>query len=141
MQSKPNQVVRYITNQTIKSSTRRESYLKSHNRGRLKTEISLEVLGDFTDKSLEWELADQQLSRLLVATDLSESDGAGAITMGLLDSSGCWCGFPGSFRGQLLPGSLSSSGLSGSLLCSGHFEREKMYRVISHVKEQRKPEL
>ena len=40
----------------------------------LETEIGLEVLGDLTDQTLEGELPDQELSGLLVATDLTESD-------------------------------------------------------------------
>ena len=43
--------------------------------GALEAEVTLEVLCDFTDKTLEWELADEELGRLLVATDLTESDG------------------------------------------------------------------
>ena len=35
----------------------------------------LEVLGDLTNKTLEGQLADEELGRLLVATDLTESDG------------------------------------------------------------------
>lgn len=50
----------------------------------------LEVLSDFTDKSLEGELADEKLCRLLVATDFTESDGSGAETMGLLHAT-CRC--------------------------------------------------
>ena len=56
--------------------------------GGLESEIGLEVLGNFPDETLEGELADQELSRFLVTTDLTESDGTGAITMGLLDTSG-----------------------------------------------------
>jgi len=41
----------------------------------LEAEIGLEVLGDLADQTLEGELADQKLSGLLVATDLTESDG------------------------------------------------------------------
>ena len=41
----------------------------------LEAEVALEVLGDLTDQTLEGELADEELSRLLVATDLTESDG------------------------------------------------------------------
>jgi histone H3 len=41
----------------------------------LEAEIGLEVLGDLTDQTLEGELADQELGGLLVATDLTESDG------------------------------------------------------------------
>lgn len=49
--------------------------LKSTNGGGLETEVRLEVLSDFTDETLEGELADQELGGLLVATDLTESDG------------------------------------------------------------------
>lgn len=42
---------------------------------RLEAKIGLEILCDFTDQTLERELADQELGGLLVATDLTESDG------------------------------------------------------------------
>ena len=40
----------------------------------LEAEVRLEVLGDFTDETLEGQLADEELSRLLVATNLTEGD-------------------------------------------------------------------
>jgi hypothetical protein len=43
--------------------------------GALEAEVGLEVLGDLTNQTLEGELADEELGRLLVATDLTESDG------------------------------------------------------------------
>ena len=49
--------------------------LESTDGRRLEAEIALEVLGNLTDETLEGQLADQELSRLLVATDLTESDG------------------------------------------------------------------
>jgi hypothetical protein len=49
----------------------------------------LEVLGNFTDETLEGQLADEQLRRLLVATNLTESDGTRAETMGLLYTTSC----------------------------------------------------
>jgi hypothetical protein len=49
--------------------------LKSTDGRRLEAKVGLEVLCDFTDQTLEGELADEELSRLLVATDLTESDG------------------------------------------------------------------
>ena len=42
----------------------------------LEAKVGLEVLGDLTDETLEWELADEELSRLLIATNLTESDGS-----------------------------------------------------------------
>ena len=49
-------------------------FLKSTNRRRLKAKIRLEVLSNFTDKSLKRKFPDQELRRLLVATNLTESD-------------------------------------------------------------------
>ena len=48
----------------------------------------LKVLCDFTDEPLEGELADEELRRLLVATDLTEGDCTGAETMRLLHTTG-----------------------------------------------------
>ena len=36
--------------------------LKSHNSGTLEAQVSLEILCNLTNQSLEWQLADQQLS-------------------------------------------------------------------------------
>ena len=47
----------------------------------------LEILGDFTNKTLERELANQELSRLLVTTNFTESDSSGAEAMGLLHTT------------------------------------------------------
>ena len=94
--------------------------LKSTDSRGLEAKVGLEVLGDLTDKTLEGELADQELSRLLIATDLTKSDGTRAVTVRLLDTSGCGGGLASSLGGELLTRSLSSCGLAGSLLCAGH---------------------
>ncbi len=47
----------------------------------------LEVLRDFADEALEGELADEELGRLLVATNFTEGDGSGPEAMGLLHTS------------------------------------------------------
>ena len=41
-----------------------------------------------THETLEGELADQKLSGLLVATNLTESDGTGLVAVRLLDTTG-----------------------------------------------------
>ena len=74
-------------------------------------------------QTLERELADEKLSRLLVATNLTKSDGTGLITMGLLDTSGGGRALAGGLGSKLLTGSLATSGLTGGLLGSGHFEK------------------
>ena len=83
--------------------------LKSHNSGRLESQVSLEILSDFTDQTLEGKLANEQFSRLLIAPDLPKSNSSRAITMGLLHSSSSRGRLPGSLGGKLFPGSLSSS--------------------------------
>jgi len=94
--------------------------LESADGRRLEAEIALEVLGNFTDQTLEGELADQELGRLLVATDLTESDGTGLIPVGLLDTTGRRGGLASGLGGELLARGFATSGLAGSLLGSSH---------------------
>jgi hypothetical protein len=72
------------------------SFLKGQDSSRLETKIRLEILSDFTDKTLEWCLTDQEISRLLVLADFTKSDGSGTITVRLLDSTSSWGRFTGS---------------------------------------------
>ena len=94
--------------------------LESHDGRALEPQVGLEVLGNLSDQALEGELADEKLSGLLVSSDLTESDGAGPVTMGLLDATGGRGGFTGSLGSQLLPWRLSSSGFTGGLLGTSH---------------------
>ena len=77
-------------------------------------------LSNFTDKTLEGKLADQELCGLLELADLSKSNGTRAVAMGLLDSSRGGGRLAGSLGGEGLAGSLSSGRLAGGLLCAGH---------------------
>jgi hypothetical protein len=118
-------------------------FLESTDGGGLESEIGLEVLGNFPDETLEGEFADQELSRFLVTTDLTEGDCTGAITMGLLDTSGCGGGFSGSLGGELFARGFATSRLTGSLLCAGHWmccgwgvvRQRRMWLVIMCVVE------
>jgi len=56
--------------------------------GALEPQVSLEVLSNLPDKTLEGQLADQELSGLLVSSDLTESDCSGPVSVGLLDTTG-----------------------------------------------------
>ena len=96
------------------------SLLEGHDSRALEAEVSLEVLGDLTDQALEGQLADEELSGLLVSPDLTESNGSWPVSVGLLDSSGSGGRFTGSLGGQLLPGGLASGGLPCGLLGTGH---------------------
>ena len=73
-------------------------------------------------QTLEGELADQKLSGLLVATNLTESNGTRLVAMRLLDTSGGGGALAGGLGGELLAGSLATSGLTGGLLGAGHCE-------------------
>jgi hypothetical protein len=86
--------------------------LESTDGGRLEAEVRLEVLGDLTDETLEGKLADQKLSGLLVATDLTESDSSGLVSVGLLDTTGRWRRLASSLGGELLTRGLATSGLA-----------------------------
>ena len=97
--------------------------LKSQDGRSLESQVSLEVLGDFSDKSLEWKLSDQELSRLLVSSDLTKGDGARSVSVRLLDATGGWSRLSGSLGSQLLSWSFTSSGFTSGLFGTGHFFR------------------
>ena len=64
--------------------------LEGHDSGGLEAEVSLEVLGNLTNKALEGQLANEELSGLLVTTDLTESDCTWAISVGFFNTTGSW---------------------------------------------------
>jgi len=72
------------------------SLLEGKHRRALEAKVGLEVLGNLTHQALEWQLADQKLSGLLVLPDLTKSHSSGSVAMGLLHSSGCWSGLASS---------------------------------------------
>ena len=96
--------------------------LEGHDGRALEPQVSLEVLGDLTDQALEGQLADEQLSGLLVPPDLTEGHGTGPVPVGLLHTPGGGGGLAGSLGGKLLPGGLASGGLPGGLLGTSHCE-------------------
>ena len=51
-------------------------------------QVSLEVLADLMDQVLELQLADEELTGLLVYPDLMESNGSWSVSVVLLDSLG-----------------------------------------------------
>ena len=95
-------------------------FLEGSHGGALEPQVGLEVLGNFTDQTLEGELADEELSRLLVATDFTQSDGSRLVAVRLLDASSGWGALASCLGGELLPWGLASSGLAGCLLGTGH---------------------
>ena len=102
------------------------SLLKGKDGGRLESKVGLEVGGDFSDESLERKLSDEELGRLLVLSDHSESNSAWSESMGLLDTSTGWDGGLGGL-GDHLSWGLGAGSLSSCLLGSCHL---KLIRFI-----------
>ena len=95
-------------------------FLEGHDGRALEAEVSLEILSDFTHKTLEGELADEKLGRFLVSPDLTESHGARPVTVRFLDTSGGGGRFASSLGSQLLARGLASGRFTGGLLGTGH---------------------
>ena len=96
--------------------------LQSSNGGGLESEISFEVLSDFSHETLEGEFPDEELGRFLVSTDLSQGHGSGPVTVRFLHSAGGGCRLPRCLGGQLLARSLSSGRFTGGLLGTCHLD-------------------
>nr|AFK34563.1 unknown [Lotus japonicus] len=101
------------------------SFLKSKYSMALEPQISLEVLCNFTNKTLEGQLPDQELSTLLILTNFTESNSSRAVSMGFLDSTSGWCRLPCSLGCELLPWSLSTGGFASGLLGTSHVASRK----------------
>ena len=114
--------------------------LESHDGRALEPQVSLEVLGNLTDQTLEGQLADEELGGLLVPPDLTEGDGTGPVPVGLLDTAGGGCGFASGLGGQLLPGGLASGGLTCGLLGTSHFDRMNQSPCVSSYLYTRPPD-
>merc|ERR1719348_1266437 len=60
------------------------SFLQCHDSRALEPQVGLEILGDLANQALEGELADEQLSGLLVPSDLPQGNSARPVAVGLL---------------------------------------------------------
>ena len=80
----------------------------------LEAQVALEVLSDLTNQALERQLANEQLGRFLVATDLPQGDGARLVSVRLLDAAGGLLegGLAGDFGGELFTGGFPSGALA-----------------------------
>ena len=107
--------------------------------GALEAQVGLEVLGDLADQTLEGQLADQQLGALLVATDFTQSDRAGAVTVGLLHAAGGGARLAGGLGGELLAGALPPVDLRAVCLVRAIFFSKSVDSCIALcVKRERK---
>jgi len=98
------------------------SLLQGHDGRALEAQVSLEVLGNLANETLEGQLANEQLSALLVATDLAQGNCAGPVTMGLLHTTGGRGALASRLGRELLPGSLAPGRFTSGLLGTSHFQ-------------------
>ena len=94
--------------------------LQSHDGGRLEAQVGLEVLGDLTYQALEGQLADEELSALLVTADLAECDGTGPVPVWLLDAAGGRRALASGLGGELFAWGFAAGRFTCCLLCTGH---------------------
>ena len=94
--------------------------LQGHDCRALEAKVGLEVLGNLTNESLEGQLANEKLGRLLVSTDLTKSDSSRSISVRLLYSACSRGTLAGGLRGQLFTWCLATSGFASCLLGSSH---------------------
>jgi hypothetical protein len=77
----------------------------------------LVILSNLTNETLEWKLANEELSGLLVAANFTEGDSSGPEAMGLLDTgSDRDGGLASCLGGELLTRGLATSRLASGLL-------------------------
>ena len=100
--------------------------LKGQDGGPLEPEVGLEVLSDLSHETLEGELANEELSRLLVSSDLTKRHGSRAVAVRLLHASGSRSAFSGGLGGELLSGRLASGGLTSGLLGTSHLTCDEL---------------
>ena len=107
---------------------------------RLEAQVRLHLLSNLTDKPLEGQLAEQELSRLLELANLAEGNSAWSEPVRLLDTAlglygGC---LARSLVGQLLPRCLRARVLAGGLLGACHFVI-LFFDIANYVIEEQLP--
>ena len=88
----------------------------------LETKIRFPILSNLTYETLKGKLPNEKINILLIPTDLTESDGSGAVTVGLFHASGggAGVGLAGSLGGELLASRFAAGGFTGRLFCTSH---------------------
>ena len=106
-------------------------FLQGQDRGGLESQVSLEILGDFSDQSLERQLSDEQFRGLLVLADFSQRDGTRAVSVRLLDATSRRRGFARGLGRELL-----SRGFATCFVCllfRPQSEQSEMVFICEHV--------
>ena len=91
-------------------------FLQGQDGRSLESQITLEILSNFTNQALKGQFSDQQIRRFLVTTNFPQSDSSWSVTMGLLDTSSGRGRFSGGLGGQLFTRGLASCRFTCCLL-------------------------
>lgn len=102
-------------------------YLQSPNSCTLESQVGLEVLSNFSYKTLERQFSDEQLCGFLVPSDFSESDCSWPVPMGLLYTTSGGSTLTCSLCSKLFTRSFSSCTFTSCLLCTCHSVDLKKY--------------
>ena len=97
------------------------SFLEGKDSRALEPQVRLEVLGDLSDESLEWQLSDKKLGRLLVSSNLTKSDGSRSVSVRFLHSASRWRALASGLGSQLLARGLATGRFACCLLRTSHF--------------------
>ncbi|GBP96940.1 hypothetical protein EVAR_77053_1 [Eumeta japonica] len=95
---------RFVFEET--DQVRLASLLEGHHGGALEPQVGLEVLRYLANESLKWQLTNQQLRALLIATDLAKGDSSRPVAVRLLHAAGGRCALRAAFVASCLRGAL-----------------------------------
>ena len=112
--------------------------LKSQDAFRLPAHVGVELHRNLFHKALEGQLAKEKLGRLLVATNLAESDGAGPVAMRLFYACIHRRGLTSGFSGKSLARSFSTRALVSRLLGASHLRSDIYIPILNIVFENLK---
>ena len=106
-------------------------FLQGQDGRALETQVGFEVLGDFTNQTLEGKFADQEFRGFLVSADFTKGNSTGAVSVGFFDTAGGRGGFTGGFGGQLFAGCFTTGGFTGCLLGAGCANKKNDTREVN----------
>ena len=98
--------------------------LQRQQRSALEPKIDAEMLSHLFDQTLERQLVDEEVARLLILADLPQRHSSRTVAMRLLHAAGWKTPRPRCMRRQPHARCLASAALSDRLLCSSHLDVE-----------------
>ena len=104
--------------------------LEGEDGGRLESKVSLEVVSDFSNESLERKLSDEEFSRFLESSDFSEGNSSWSESVSSLDSTGSWGFTFGLLVSDVFSWLFGAGHFSSGMLGSCHFVYFKLNYIL-----------